>query len=99
MTNDNSSSKLLKTIYEPVIKAELERAARENSIWLLNDAEQCRLDIIKLIATKPKWFMRKADKQQYRDSLSRALQVMHAYDYLYPRKNFDGTFKIRKSEC
>ena len=93
MSKYDSASDMIKAIYSPVIKAHFEREVRMNAIFTVSSVEQC-ISRLKKLRSKRHWFMSKETK----DAIHQAQTIIEAYNYLYPRNNFDGSVKIRMME-
>lgn len=90
--NKNSVAKMIKEIYGPVIKAELEHSIRMDAIFTIASIKDVVGRLVRFNC-KRHFFMSKEDKFL----IKQATATLVAYDVLFPRHNIDGsvTFKMR----
>ena len=92
--NKNNATDMLKAIYEPVIKAQLEHGARMNAIFTISSVKDVVGRLVRFNC-KRHWLMSKENKLL----IKQATATLVAYDVLYPRHNKYGeaiTFKIKQ---
>ena len=93
MSRYNTAGEIIKEIYGPVIKAQLERELRMHAVFTISSVEDVITRLHKL-RSKRHWFMSKNTKYL----IYQAQNTLEAYNCLYPRYDIAGSVRLRMTK-